>query len=311
MSDFYISYEYWFAAVQLALAMLGMGATLHLRDFAAVIMRPKALAYGLGIQVILVPLFAGAVIALASPPAGVAVGLALVAAIPGGTMSNVFTFLARGNIALSIALTAVTSFLCLVTTPIVLGLLISQHVPQGFDMPAGKIAIEISLILMLPLILGMIVLANFPAIAGGFSKFCIRSSIFVIVLIIIGATGAGRVDLSDFSGGDIATMLAFIAGLATFSWFVPRLLGLSFPDSTAVNIEVTFRNGNLGLLIKASLFPAVIGVPDPIGDMVLFTVLLYGALVFPVAAIQVYLHGRRNKALGAAASGGSEPQGLF
>jgi BASS family bile acid:Na+ symporter len=224
------------------------------------------------------------------------VGVALVAAIPGGTMSNVFTFLARGNVALSIALTAVTSFLCLLTTPIVLGLLISQHVPTDFDMPAAKIAVEITLILMLPLVMGMVVLEVFPNAARRFSKYCILASVFIIVLIVIGASGAGRIDFDLIADRDIQILLVFIAGLATFSWFAPRLLGLNSRDSTAVNIEVTFRNGNLGLLIKASLFPAVVGVPDPIGDMVLFTVLLYGGMVFPVAAAQVYLHGRRNKA---------------
>ncbi|NQX90004.1 MAG: bile acid:sodium symporter family protein [Halioglobus sp.] len=296
MFDFYLRHEYWFAATQLALAMLGMGATLRLRDFIAVIQQPRALVYGLGIQVVLVPLYAWAVITLMLPTAGVAVGLALVAAIPGGTMSNVFTFLARGHVALSIALTAVTSFLCLVTTPIVLSLLISQHVPGNLDMPAGKIAIEITLILMLPLVLGMVVLELFPGVAARFSKLCIRASIFVILLIIIGASGAGRISLDQFSHRDIMIVLTFIIGLATFSWFAPRWLGLNPADSTAVNIEVTFRNGNLGLLIKASLFPAVVGVLDPIGDKVLFTVLLYGALVFPIAATQVYLHGKRNKA---------------
>jgi len=297
MFEFYVRHEYWFAATQLALAMLGMGATLRIRDFVAVVRQPKALAYGLAIQVILVPLFAWAVIALAAPTAGVAVGLALVAAIPGGTMSNVFTFLARGHVALSIALTAVTSFLCLVTTPVVLSLLISHHVPGGFDMPAGRIAIEITLMLMLPLVMGMVVLELFPDSAERFSKTCIQVSIFIILLIIIGASGAGRVDFEHFSGRDLGVVLTFIAGLATFSWFAPRLLGLNSRESTAVNIEVTFRNGNLGLLIKASLFPAIVGVPDPIGDMVLLTVILYGSLVFPVAAAQVYLHGLRNKAI--------------
>lgn len=296
MSDFYLRHEYWFAATQLALAMLGMGATLQVRDFVAVFRQPHALALGLGIQVILVPLFAWAVIVLAAPTAGVAVGLALVAAIPGGTMSNVFTFLARGHVALSIALTAVTSFLCLVTTPIVLGLLIAQHVPGEFDMPAGKIALEITLILMLPLVIGMLVLEVFPNGAARFSRNCIRASIFVILLIVLGAASAGRIDFSQFIGSDILAVLGFTAGLAIFSWYAPRLLGLNAADSTAVNIEVTIRNSNLGLLLKASLFPAVVGVADPTGDMVLFTVLLYGGMVLPVAAVQIYLHGRRNKA---------------
>ncbi|MEM9255213.1 MAG: bile acid:sodium symporter family protein [Pseudomonadota bacterium] len=299
MFDFYIRNEYWFAATQLALAMLGMGATLRIRDFIAVVKYPKALFYGLVIQAVGVPLLAWVLITLSSPTAGVAVGLALVAAIPGGTMSNVFTFLARGHVALSIAMTAITSFLCLLTTPIVLGLLIAHHLPAEFNMPAAKIAVEITLILMCPLALGMVFLSVFPAQAGVFSKVCIRASIFIILLIIIGATGAGRVNFDFFSNRDLIILMAFVVGLAVFSWYLPRLLGLNPPDSTAINIEVTFRNANLGLLIKASLFPAVVGVLDPIGDMVLFTVLLYGGLVFPIAATQVYLHGRRNKAFAA------------
>lgn len=297
MFDFYIRHEYWFAATQLALAMLGMGATLKVRDFVAVAQQPRALAFGLVVQVLLVPLFAWALIVITEPAVGLAVGLALCAAIPGGTMSNVFTFLARGHVALSIALTAICSFACLVTTPIVLDLLISAQLPGEFDMPAGRIAMEITLILMLPLVLGMVVLTVWPNGAARFSRICIRTSIFIIVLIVIGATGAGRVDIEKFAGSEILILLGFVLGLAAFSWFVPRLMGLNWPDSTAINIEVTFRNTNLGLLIKASLFPAVVGVADPMGDMVLFTVLLYGGLVFPVAATQVWLHGRRNRQL--------------
>ncbi len=302
MFDFYIRHEYWFAATQLALAMLGMGATLKVRDFVAVVQQPRGLLFGLVVQLALVPLFAWALIAGLEPATGLAVGLALCAAIPGGTMSNVLTFLARGHVALSIALTAICSFACLLTTPMVLGLLIAAQLPAEFEMPAARIAIEITVILMLPLVIGMGVLTVWPNGAGRFSRICIRASIFVILLIVIGAAGAGRLDLSNFSGAEIMTMLAFVVGLAVFSWLVPLLLRLNGPDSTAINIEVSFRNINLALLIKASLFPAVVGVVDPVGDKVLFTLLMYGGLVFPVAAVQVFLHGRRNRRLAAAAT---------
>ncbi len=295
MFDFYIQYEYWFAATQLALAMLGMGATLKVRDFVAVVQKPRGLLFGLLVQLALVPLFAWGLLIASQPATGLAVGLALCAAIPGGTMSNVLTFLARGHVALSIALTAICSFACLLTTPIVLGLLISTQLPGEFEMPAARIAVEITLILMLPLIMGMVVLTVWPNGSARFSKLCIRASIFVILLIVIGAAGAGRLDLSNFSGAEILIVLAFVAGLAVFSWLVPELLRLNGPDSTAINIEVSFRNVNLALLIKASLFPAVLGVADPVGDQVLFTLLLYGGLVFPVAAVQVFLHGKRNR----------------
>ena len=225
-----------------------------------------------------------------------AIGLALCAAIPGGTMSNVFTFLGRGHVALSIALTGLTTLACLVTTPIILSVLVAQHMPADFVMPAAQIATEIALILLLPLMLGMVFLQLFSAYAPSFSKGCIRTSVFVILLIIIGATGSGRVDYEQFGGYNLLILFGFLMILATASWLLPHLLGVSRPDTTAINIEATVRNGNLGLLIKASLFPAVVGTPDPIGDNVLFTVLIYGGAALLLGVAQIYIHKYRNRA---------------
>ena len=99
-------------------------------------------------------------------------------------MSNVFSFLGRGHAALSIALTGVATLACLVTTPIILSLLVQQHMPANFVMPAGQIAREIALILLLPLALGMAFLKILPAAAETFSRSCIRGSVFFILLII-------------------------------------------------------------------------------------------------------------------------------
>ena len=129
MFHLYAQYEYWLAASQLGLAMLGMGATLKVRDFATVVRSPKGIVVGTTIQIIGVPLLAALFLWGFKLDTGVAVDLALVAAIPGGTMSNVFTFLGRGHAALSIALTGVATLACLVTTPIILSLLVQQHMP--------------------------------------------------------------------------------------------------------------------------------------------------------------------------------------
>ncbi|MEH6571119.1 MAG: bile acid:sodium symporter [Halioglobus sp.] len=296
MFDFYIQYEYWFAAVQLGMAMLGMGATLRVRDFAAVAKNPRGILVGVALQIIGVPALAALFLYAFELDTGVAIGLALCAAIPGGTMSNVFTFLGRGHVALSIALTGITTLACLITTPLILTLLVAQHMPADFVMPAGQIATEIALILLLPLILGMVFLELFPAQAPSFSKGCIRTSIFVILLIIIGATGSGRVDYEQYGQFNLLMLFGFLMILATASWLLPHVLGVSRQDTTAINIEATVRNGNLGLLIKASLFPAVVGTPDPIGDNVLFTVLIYGGAALLLGVAQIYIHKFRNRA---------------
>lgn len=294
--DLYLRYEYAFAATQLSLAMLGMGATLTPRDFLEIVRAPKGFGAGIVLQLLGVPLLCWLFLTSAPLGAGVAIGLALCAAIPGGTVSNIFTYFARGDIALSIALTAVATLACLVLTPLVLGLLIAEHMPADFQMPAARIALEIGLFLLLPLLAGMAVLRLLPTMAPGFSKFCIRGSLFVILLIVVGALGAGRLDLEAFGMLNVLVVLGFLVVLTVASATLPRAMGLKSAEVTAINIEVAVRNTNLGLLIKASLFPAVVGVADPVGDNVLFTVLLYGGLMLLVGAVLIVLGRRQQQA---------------
>jgi len=150
------------------------------------------------LQLILVPLIAFLFILMSGATTGVLIGLALLAAIPGGTVSNIFTYLGKGNIVLSIAITAITTLACLITTPIILNLLISQHMPADFVMPVGRIAFEITLFLLIPLIIGMVIYSKLPNHADKISKVGIYGSIFVILLIVIGSAGAGRLDLARF-----------------------------------------------------------------------------------------------------------------
>lgn len=283
MFDFYVQHEYWFAATQLVLAMLGMGATLTVADFGRAFADPKGFSVGILLQVLGVPALAYLFILMISGNPGLSVGLAVCAAIPGGTVSNIFTYFSRGHIALSIALTAIATVACLITTPLVLGLLITEHMPADFEMPAARIATEIGLCLLLPLILGMLFLRALPARAPVFSRWCIRGSLFVILLIVVGALGAGRIDLQSFGLVSLGWVLAFAGLLAVASHVVPRLLGNSFRDVIAINIEITVRNTNLGLLIKASLFPAAVGVADPVGDHALFTILAYGGIMLMIS----------------------------
>lgn len=292
MGDFYLANEYWFAVFQLVTAMLGMGATLTPGDFRAILREPKAVTSGTAIQLIMVPLVALAVIWGFGIVGGLAVGIALIAAIPGGTTSNIFTFFARGNVPLSITITAVTTLACLFTTPLILEFLITQYMPADFAMPRGQIMAEIALTLLLPLVLGMVYLRLFPQTAATFSKWVVRASLFGILMIVIGSASSGRLDWQAFGLTNIALVAVLIALLALVSWLVCKALRLRHADRTAIDIEVVVRNINLGFMLKASLFPAVIGQPDPIGDMVLFTLLLYGTLQLLIA-VGLIMRGKR------------------
>jgi len=294
MGEIYIAYEYWFAAFQLVFAMLGMGATLTFADFSAVLKSPKSVTIGTIMQLLFVPIVAYLFINVIGVIGGVAVGLALVAAIPGGTTSNIFTYMARGNSPLSISITAITTLACLVTTPFILEVLIVEYLPANFSMPTGQIVTDIALTLLLPLVIGMMVLKALPNQAEVISKWCIRASLFGILLIIVGSSSAGRLDTDAFGGDNILLVLLFVVALTIAGWVLPKLLGLVTADVTAIQMEVVVRNVNLGVLIKASMFPVVVGSSNVIGDMVLFTVLLYGAVQMLVAAVGIFLCRRRS-----------------
>jgi|TARA_B110000238_G_C16043578_1_gene402958 BASS family bile acid:Na+ symporter len=277
MIELYLEYEYWIAAVQLVLAMLGMGAGLRLADFKKVVLQPKAVTVGLAMQLVVVPMIALGFIMLTTLPPGVVIGIAIIAAIPGGTVSNIFTFMARGNVPLSITITALTSVACLVTTPMILDFLISDYMSDKFTMPAMKVAIEIGLYLLLPLALGMGFLQRFPDYAVRFSNFCVKGSLLGIAVIALGSLGAGRLDITQAEVDDLAVLVGFICSLTLAGVWMTKVFGLKQEDNTALEMEVVVRNINLGLLLKVALFPVAAGETNPMADMVLLTIFLYGA----------------------------------
>lgn len=286
----YAAYEYALASAQLFLAMLGMGALLTPRDFMLEVKRPRGLATGLGCQWLLAPLVAF-VLGMALPvPAGIAAGLVLVAAVPGGTSSNILTLFGRGNIALSVSLTAITTVAALVVTPLLLRLLISRYLPDDFDMPTGRIALDIFATLIVPLLLGMALrVFGSTAFSVPFSQWSIRLSLATLAVMVLGAAGSGRLDMQAHGAMGIATLVLLGLCLQGVAYLCSRSTGLAARDALAIVIETGFRNVSLAVAIKALIFPASDNGLDPIGDAVLYTILLYGAVsmvlcVFPVIA---------------------------
>ena len=129
MFDFYPAYEEHFAQVQLSLFMLGMGATLSVGDFAGVLRRPRSLAVALTGQIVVSPLIALAVSHLFGLTAGIALGLILTAAMPGGATAKAFVVLARGSAPLAISLTVASTLAAIVTVPLTLQLCAANTSP--------------------------------------------------------------------------------------------------------------------------------------------------------------------------------------
>ena len=114
-----------------------------------------------------------------------------------------------------------------------------------------------------------------------------------IVLIVVGSLAAGRLNLQAFGMDNVLLVVVFTLILTATGWLAPRLFSLARADSTAIEFEVIVRNINLGVLLKASLFPASAGTADQLGDAVLFTLLLYGGLQLVVAPLFIKLYRAR------------------
>lgn len=270
---------------QLALAMLGMGATLRPRDFLAVVRDPRGLALGFLLQVALVPAIAVGFAQVFGMTAGWAVGLFLVAVVPGGAFSNLLTFLGRGNTALSISITLLSTSLCVITVPLILRLVAAAHLPDNFSFPTHRIVLEIGAYLIAPLCAGMVCLRLLPGFAEGLSKWSIRLSVALIILITVVSVGSGRIKVGEYGWVPPARILLFAVALVAMIPHLCRLFGRYDEDTLAIGIEVIVRNVGVGLLLIRFFFPGT----ETQGH-VLYTCLFYAGISGFFAVPQVLLH---------------------
>jgi bile acid:Na+ symporter, BASS family len=218
--------------------------------------------------------------------------LILVSAMPGGQMSKLFTYLARGNVALSIALTGLGTCASLFTVPILLELLAADYLRDNhFEMPALRIVQDVALYLLLPLLVGMVFARFWPGRRGQFSGACIRVGLVFVALMIAGSLLSGRIQPAAYGWKGPLAIVIFCVSAMQLSMLPFRILGWPRPDAVAVGIEATMRNINLALLLKALLFPAA----DALGNGVLFVVLYYGGTAM-VAGLPLALRHRRRLA---------------
>ncbi len=287
MSWDYATYEYYVCATLLIFSMLGMGTTLTVRDFGNVARAPQGIFLIGLVQILVTPLLALGLARLFHLTPGVAVGLLLIVALPGGMFSNFFTFLGRGNVALSVSATSICTLGSLASTAFVLRVFGAAQLPANFTMPLGRILNEILVCLMLPLVVGMCVRRFAPTSSATFSKACIRASLVMLAMLIVGAASSGRLQLSVYGWRAVTALVVFGIVSMWVCYIGGYLLRLSLADSFTAAIEVCMRNANLGILLKASLFPAVAGASDAFGDGVLFAVLCYGGVSLIICGVEV------------------------
>jgi bile acid:Na+ symporter, BASS family len=274
----------------LAIVMLGMGLSLVPEDFKRITRYPKAVAVGTVCQVLLLPLI-GALITLVVPmqPA-IAVGLIVLAVCPGGPSSNLITYLAKGDVALSVTLTALSSIITVFTIPIFANLALQRFLGQtaAIALPIGQTMLQIFLITLLPIVIGMTIRHRFPKTANRLEKQMSRLAVALLALIIVlllireGSKLPGfivQVGVGVLLLNLLATLIGFFAG---------QLFRLPLSQQICIAIEVGIQNGTLAIAITAGL----LNNPDMAVPAAVYSLLMY------VTGFGAILYGRKASSSG-------------
>lgn len=272
-------------ALSLMIIMFGMGLSLTLGDFKRVMTYPKAIIVGLFSQVIVLPLV-GYLIAIGldlSPT--IAIGIMLLAACPGGATSNMLTHLAKGDLALSVSLTAIASVMSIITIPIIVQFALVHFAGQSQEITVDGITMikQLFAIVIIPVSIGMFIKAKYASFADRMEKPVKIASAVIFILVIIGVIFSIRDVFMEYLGeaGLPSILLNVTTMLIGFSLSV--LLKLTKPQAISISIETGIQNGTLAITLAAialnnaeySIVPAV-----------------YGLLMFFTGAVIIFMRKR-------------------
>ena len=267
----------------LGVIMLGLGLGLTVEDFRRVARYPRAVLVGLALQTLLLPWAAfGLALAFRLPPE-LAVGLMLLAASPGGATANIYSHLARGDVALNITLTAINSVLCLLTLPLILNLALEHFLGAGqYVPPPTRKIVEVAVIILLPVLLGMTVRGLFPALAARAEKPLRLLAVLVLALLVaVAVVQSWQVLVTYFAAVGAACLLFNLASMAAGYW-APLALRLPRGQAIAIAMEIGIHNGTLAIFIALNVLESsTIAAPAAVYSLLMFltAALLAGWLV--------------------------------
>lgn len=237
----------------LGFVMFGMGLSLDAKDFALVFSRPREIIAGLVCQFTIMPLLAFALTKVFSLPPELAVGVILVGCCPGGTSSNVITYLSKGDLALSVGMTSASTILAPVMTPLLVKLFAGVLVPVDF----WGMLLSILEVIILPILLGIIFKKSFPAMVENASGYLPAFSTLVITLIVIAVVAANSGSLRSCGALVILVVILHNSFGYILGYCAAKLLEMPFRKAVAVSVEVGMQNSGLACSLAANHFAAL------------------------------------------------------
>jgi len=275
-------------AIAIMVIMMGMGLSLTLTDFKRVAQNPKPVLLGLTNQIILLPLVALVLVYFFQPPTFIAIGMILLAACPGGTSSNLVTLLAKGDLALSVSMTAINSVITIVTIPFWVGYAYSTYLSEAANMasPTADIFKTLIVVLAIPLSIGMLIKNWAPQFANRMERpVRIASSVFLTVVIL--GLLAREFDLfQQYVGDTLAIVAALNAITMGLGYVLAKGFGLNVKQGLTIAIESGIQNGTLTISL------AVITLNQP--DFAIIAA-IYSLVMYAFSSVPIYFGVKASK----------------
>ena len=267
-------------ALAFIMFVLGMGLTGA--DFLRVIKQPRNFFVGAFSQIILLPIIAFILVKIWPIAPELAIGVMIIAAAPGGVTSNLLTSFAKGDVALSISLTAIISLLCVITIPFIVltsvGLLSDSNITQ--DISLLSMSRNMFLIVTVPVILGMLLRRFVSGAALKFEPIARKISIALFVLVLLGAIAAERENvISYFAQAGLITLVLNVV-MMVVAYFVAQLFASGINQKKCITIECGLQNGTLAIFVASSIFG---------GGIYVIPAATYSLIMFATSLIFVYL----------------------
>ena len=271
-----------FLPIALAFIMFALGLGLTRADFLRVLKQPKDFFVGAISQIILLPVIAFILVKIWPISPELAIGVMIIAAAPGGVTSNILTSFARGDVALSISLTAIISLLSVITVPFIivtsLGFLGSEIVAQNISLTT--MAISMFLIVTVPVIIGIIFRKFASNIAIKFEPIAKKISIILFVIVLLGAILAEKDNIVSYFADAGLITLALNVIMMIVAFYVAKLLGTGNAQKKCIAIECGLQNGTLAIFVGTTLFGGgVFVIPAATYSLIMFATSLIFAFL--------------------------------
>jgi BASS family bile acid:Na+ symporter len=266
----------------LAVIMMGLGLSLRVEDFKRVLVFPKAVLIGLLCQMLLLPVICYFIASGFGLSPELAVGLMLLSASPGGPTANLYSHIAKGDVALNVTLTAINSLISVFSITFIVNFAMASFMQTDQVVPLQfKKIIEVCVVVLGPVSIGMLIRSKASAIAEKLNKpVKIASASFLVLVIVLTILKEKSHIVQDFQLVGIPTLLLNLLSMG-IGYFVPRLFQLGKAQAIAIGMEIGIHNGTLAIFIALTVIGnSTMATPAVIYSLIMFfTAALFGYLV--------------------------------